>query len=116
MRIHPVLLSAMFAVTLAVADSARAARSLEDAVEAQSSDLLLPATVPGTLSAKSCSSCPLRTLQLTSSSQYFNGNHAIAFGELRRLLGSGRYPVLLALKPDSSVVTRVVITGGAYAK
>ena len=116
MRIHLILIGATLAMTVALVSPAKAALSLEDAVETLSTNLVLPAAVPGVLSAKSCSSCPSRDLQVTASSRYFSGNQPISFSELRRRLGSGRYPVLLALKPDSHIVARIVITGDAYTQ
>lgn len=116
MRINPILVGALLAATLTLSSPARAALSLEDAMEAQSTDLVLPAAVPGVLAARSCSSCPLRNLQLSASSRFFIGSQAISLSELRRQFTSGRLPVLVALKPDSNIVTRIVITNGAHTQ
>jgi hypothetical protein len=106
----------LLAATLTFELPAAAGLSHEDAMESVSSEIVLPAAVPGGMLAKSCASCPTRSLQLTGATQFLVGTQLVSLAELRRQFSSARYPVLVTLQPDSSIVARIVITGAAYAQ
>jgi hypothetical protein len=116
MKISNSFAGLLAALALSCALPAVAGLSREDAIEAMSSDLLLPTTAPGGMLARSCPTCRTQSLQLTSGSQYFAGAQPITLAELRRRFASGRFPVLVATRPDSSIVARIVITGDAYSR
>jgi hypothetical protein len=116
MKTNAFIAGLLGALALGCAIPAVAGLSREDAMEAMSSDLVLPASAPGGALARSCASCPTRSLQLTSASQYFAGTQPITLAELRRRFATGRFPVLVAVQPDTSIVSRIVITGDAYSR
>lgn len=107
-----IVVAAVLPAQLAWAD-----RSLEDAVEALSANVLLPSTGAGKLVVTTCTSCAPSSYQLVAESKFFVGNKQVSLAELAKYFGStSRYPVLIALKVSSQTVSRIVITGEALPR
>ena len=97
------------------AGAVQAADSVGDiGLEVLASALTLPAQDRGSISLKSCDSCPEREFTTTSNTSYEIGNSQVRRDELRReLLRRPRQVMLLQLTPDHKSVARLKISAAA---
>ena len=82
--------------------------SVELGIEASSDMLVLPSTNLGSV-VLTCDSCAARSYQLTRQTTYFIGKEAVTLGAFGTFLRSGGvHGVMLFVKPNQPVVTRIV--------
>lgn len=109
-----VILATSFAVPQARADQYPAPlRSLEDAVETTTEDVLLPSNQPGTLTFRNCAEpCKLRALQVTAQSAFFVGDTAVSLADFNAYLRSaGPQSLMVFHQLDQPTVLRVRVPG-----
>jgi formylglycine-generating enzyme required for sulfatase activity len=88
-------------------------RALEEVVESTSDDVLLPTSVPGTITFRNCSEpCAVRSLTVTTQSTFFVGKTPVALADFNAFLRSGgTRPVTVLRELNGTNVTRVVVIG-----
>lgn len=109
-----VLLATSFGVLQAhAAEYPAPLRSLEDAIESTTDDVLLPASQPGTLTFRNCvEPCKLRALQVSAQTTFFVGDTQVTLAELNAYLrGAGQRSLMVFRQPDQATATRVRVAG-----
>jgi hypothetical protein len=108
------LLATAFAVPQVWGQSdAPATRSLEDAIETNTEAVLLPTSVPGTLTFRSCSEpCKLRSLEVNAASQFFVGGTRVTLADFTAYVRrTGEQFLMVFREPDGTAVTRMKVYG-----
>lgn len=97
------------AIAIATSES-RADRSVEDAVETMSSQILLPATPAGLWTFQICSGCNSQTVKLNEQSKFFVGSKQVSFDAMRQFANSdGPHSMTIFYRWTDQVLTRIVI-------
>lgn len=65
-------------------------RSLEDAIEADTSIVSVPESVPTSLSLKPCGDCKFLTLSVPTSTRFYVGKDEVSLKDLRRYANRGQ--------------------------
>lgn len=88
-------------------------RALEDAVETSTESVLLPTSVPGTITFRDCAApCKLPSLNVTTESKFFVGRTQVALADFNAFLRTGgSRPITVLRKVNGTDVTRVVVIG-----
>lgn len=88
-------------------------KALEEAVETSTEDVLLPTSVPGTITFRNCAEpCALRSLSVTAQSTFFVGQTPVTLADFSAFLRSGGLkPVTVFRQAKGTNVTRVVVIG-----
>ncbi len=87
--------------------------AVEQAVEASSDELTLPAGGIGTVSFPGCSACKPPLLLATTSTQWFIGTQRVGFADVRNALGARRRSgVLVLYRHGTSEITRMIVHAG----
>ncbi len=85
---------------------------LEDGFESSSRLTKLPSTPFGTVLSQSCAACPAKSFRISQESAYFVSETQITFAELQTIFQQRQpFNVLLATRPGTNVVTRILIFG-----
>ena len=100
-------------VTLAQTHAPAPLRSLEEAIESSTEEVLLPTSVPGSLTFKNCTPpCSLQTLDVSSSTQFLVGSSTVTLREFRDFIAkSGSQFLMVFHKPGDRAVTRLMVFG-----
>lgn len=109
-----VLLASASAVPQVLAQTEPAPmRSLEDAIESNTDAVLLPTSVPGTLTFRDCAEpCALRSLQVDAQSAFFVGGTQVTLAEFTAYVRStGAQFLMVFRQPDGPNVTRLMVYG-----
>ena len=89
-------------------------RSLEEAIETNTDDVLLPVSQVGVLTFRKCPApCAMQSLQVDQSSKFFVGSSEVTaeqFGAFVRSKGRGQF-LMVFHKPGDTVVTRLMVFG-----
>ena len=109
--LYTALLLAVALTAPAVADLPRIPGvSVERTFESLSTLILLPTSVNGTLTYKTCLTCRSVTLSASAASIYRIGNHNASLAEVAKLFATGRsYPALVAAKLNAQVLLRLEV-------
>ena len=88
-------------------------RSLEEAIETSTDAVLLPLSVPGTLTFKNCTApCAIQSLEVSAATQFMVGATAVSVAEFRSYVEqTGEQFLMVFHKPGERSVTRVVAFG-----
>ncbi len=84
--------------------------SVEYGVEADTSSVLLPASALGSV-VLTCENCKERSYPLTSATVYQLGQAAVSYAQFAAYVHTATGPLTIFIKPDSSAVTRIVMSG-----
>jgi hypothetical protein len=109
------LYMAVLATMLAAAGAAAAEpfvpQTIEEGLESDTSMVLLPSSVYGTLTFLACTTCAAAPLRLTPATQFFIGAKAATLTAVSRLMGpSNPTAMVIFFKPGTSNVTRIVVS------
>jgi hypothetical protein len=115
-RLTVALLATAFAMpqVWAQQSTARApTRSLEDAIETSTDAVLMPSSVPGTLTFRGCREpCRLRSLEVTAESKFFVGATQVTLADFSAYVQrTGEQFLMVFRKPDGTAVTRMLVYG-----
>jgi hypothetical protein len=88
-------------------------QSLEDAIESSTDAVLLPTSVPGTLTFRNCAEpCKLRALEVNAQSRFFVGPSQVTFAEFSAYVRrTGPQFLMVFRRPDQSAVVRLQVYG-----
>lgn len=110
------LLGTGFALPQARAqDNPAALRSLEDAIESSTDDILLPTSQTGTLTFRNCAEpCAVRSLEVNAQSAFFVGATRVTLAEFSAYVRrTGSQSLTVFHQPGRMTVTRVIAVGQA---
>jgi hypothetical protein len=109
MQFRNLVLAALFGATLFAAHVS-AAPSPEEALEANTAAVQLPAAAGGSLMIRQCSSCPALIVRFEADSRFFLGKRQVTLPELNRFLAAGgTYGLTVFYRRDDRSITRVVV-------
>jgi len=106
------LLAITVGVTLPrAAQAATKIVSIEIGIEASTDMTTLPLTDTGAV-VLACGTCKARSYHVTPQTTYFVGSEAVNLAQLNAFAAANRSQAMTVfVKPDESVVTRIVVTG-----
>jgi hypothetical protein len=111
MRIKYLALAAVLAAALSGPAQA-VLIAAEEAVEATTVSLSLPASAQGVIVAKTCPSCALAVLRLTPETRFLVGKTQVTYAQLQKFIATGGTRNMVVLyAPRTHVVTRVIVMG-----
>ncbi len=111
MRIQTFTLALIIAAALS--GPARAAlTTIEEAIEASTRSISLPASEQGVIVAKPCPTCAPIVLRMTPATRLYVGNALVSLPQLQKYIANGgeRYMVVL-YDPRVHTLTRIRVTG-----
>jgi len=111
MRVKTVSLVVLVAAALSGAAQAQL-RAMEQAIEATTRSISLPASEQGVIVAKPCPTCAPVVLRMTAATRLLVGKDQVSLPELQKFISTGgeRYMVVL-WDPRARTVTRLIVTG-----
>lgn len=115
MRINKVVkhvFSAALMALLALASSANAQsknRSLEEAIEVNSTAVALPSSLGGTVFFKECTPCNNPALKLSDNTRFFLNKKQVEYDEFKAVYSKTRRAFTIFYNLDSRVVTRIAM-------
>lgn len=88
-------------------------RSLEEAIETSTEAVLLPTSIPGTLTFKNCiAPCATQSLDVSAATQFMVGSTTVSLAEFRDFTANTDSQFLMVFhKPGERTVTRVLAFG-----
>lgn len=84
--------------------------TVEQAIEASTDTVVLPASAQGTLDL-TCPSCRTHSYRVTDTTGYFVGDTPVTLAQLKAFILGGHYFMTVFVKPGASVATRIVVSG-----
>jgi hypothetical protein len=108
-----VLASAFAVPQLQAAEYPAPLRALEDAIESSTEAVLLPVSVPGTLSFRDCvEPCKLRSLEVSAEAAFFVGDTPVSLADFNAYLrNAGPQFLMVFRKAGQNSVTRIHVPG-----
>lgn len=107
-------LGAAGAMTLALAQIPRELPVGTIGVEAPSGQVILPSSIPGTVTVPPCGGCPPRNVLATEKSRFFLGSREVTFADLKAAV-AGKQDLLLGVGWTNTTGELVIIIGPAEA-
>src|SRR5882757_1608217 len=105
------IVSLLMGLALTGSASAAAMKSAEDARETSTSSITFPASDTGILYFNDCDACNKNPLQLATTTKLMVGSRLVSFNEFKTAFEStSNQLVTIFYKPDTHLVTRVVLT------
>lgn len=102
------ILSALLSMAFATAAHA-GARSLERAMETTAEAISLPETVPASIEARGCITCPSIRMTVPATAEFFIGKDPVTLKELRNFTLGKDYNMAIFYELDAYVVRRIVV-------
>lgn len=84
-------------------------RSLEDAIEADTTIITVPESVPTSLSLKPCGDCQFLTLRIENGAKFYVGRDEVSLKDLRRYANRGQTNFDVFYDSKTKQVTRLVL-------
>ena len=109
-RILPLLAALTFLVPAQGAEQPTL-QVLEQAIEVASADIRLPDRIPATLFARSCETCPQKSLQVTQATGFFLGKNAVTQTEFTLEVQRSAPTLGIFYDGKTSEITRLVAFG-----
>jgi hypothetical protein len=87
-------------------------RAKEQAIEATTRSISLPASEQGVIVAKPCPTCALAVLRMTAATRLLVGKDQVSLAELQKFISTGgeRHMVVM-WDPRTRTITRIVVSG-----
>ena len=109
------VLGLSFAVPMVQAQTMEPAplRSLEDAIESATDQVIMPTSQPGTLTFRNCAEpCKVRSLEVTAKSAFFVGASPVTLVEFNAYVRrAGSQSLMVFFQPNGTGITRLVAAG-----
>lgn len=88
-------------------------RALEDAIESNTDAVLMPTSLPGTLTFRNCTApCQLQSLEVNAQSQFWVSDTQVTLAEFNAFVRrTGPQFMMVFRKPDGPAVTRLMVYG-----
>jgi hypothetical protein len=83
--------------------------SQEDAIEASTIYVSLPASVPARWTFKACASCEAVTVDVDANSQFYVGQEQVSLAVLRKYAARGASQIDIFAEPKTRRLTRVIL-------
>jgi hypothetical protein len=115
MRIKAISLAV--ALAAALSGSVHAALGhMEEAIEATTRSISLPASDQGVVVAKPCPACAPIVLRMTSATRLFVGKSQVSLTQLQKFIATGGERNMVVLyEPRAKTLTRILVSGNLPA-